>query len=56
MVLTMSKEKRDKLNALQSQLQQHLSQYNKMDFHKTRIISEKELSLRNKIEQLKNKL
>ena len=56
MGLTMSKEKRDKLNALQSQLQQHLSQYNKMDFHKTRIITEKELSLRNKIEQLKNKL
>lgn len=43
---------KDKLNALRSQLQELRNKFHKMDFHKTRIVSEKELELLRQIKEL----
>ena len=45
-------ERKDKLNALRSQLQELQNKFDKMSFHKTRIVSEKEWELLKQIKEL----
>ncbi len=48
----MNSKKQDRLNALRSQLQELRNKFDKMSFHKTRIVSEKEWKLLKQIKEL----